>query len=81
MAVYVEHIDRKRSEQRKSEDWGSVAAEALVGFVLRVVALLLIAGALFAVIAAASVAQPIWLGPVDEQQQLIPAPWSGESGA
>lgn len=81
MAVYVENMDRKRSEQRKAGNWESVAAEALVGFVLRVVALLIIAGALFAVIAAASVAQPIWLGPVEEEQQLIPAPWSGESGA
>jgi hypothetical protein len=74
-------MERKQSEQRKGEGWGSVAAEAFVGFALRVAALLIIAGALFALIAAASLAQPIWLGPVEEQQQLIPSPWSGESGA
>jgi hypothetical protein len=74
-------MERKQSE-RKGEGWGSVAAEAFVGFALRVVALLIVAGALFALIAAASLAQPIWLGPVEEeQQQLIPSPWSGESGA
>jgi hypothetical protein len=74
-------MERKQSEQRKGEGWGSVAAEAFVGFALRVVALLIIAGALFALIAAASLAQPIWLGPVEEQQQLIPAPWAGEGAA
>jgi len=86
MAVYAESTGRRQREQtepehRTSGEWGAVAAEALIGFALRVVALLIIAGALFALIAAAGIAQPVWLAPADEQPRLIPSPWSGQDGA
>lgn len=76
MAVYAEQLGRK-----KAGNWRTVAAESLAGFVMRFVIVLVVAGALFAVLAAANVAQPYWLAPVNEEPILIPAPWSGQDGA
>jgi hypothetical protein len=77
----MESIDRKRAEQRKAGEWGKVAVEAAVGFALRFIALLIIAGALFALLAVANVAQPIWLAPFEEQPLLVPTPWSEQNAA
>lgn len=74
MAVYAENIGRKKPGQ-----WKAIAAESLAGFVLRFVALLIVAAALFAALSAANLTQPYWLAPVEENPILIPAPWSGES--
>lgn len=72
MAVYAEDLGRKAG------GWKAVAAESLTGFVLRVAALLIIAAAMFTVLAAANVAQQYWPAPVQEEPILIPTP-SGEN--
>jgi len=76
MAVYAGDLGRKRAGDSKG-----VAASWVGGFALRILALLVVAAALFAILAAVNVAQPFWLAPVEEQPILIPAPWSGELGA
>lgn len=82
MAVYAGNLGRgKAGDRKKAGDWRALAAESLAGFAIRVVALLIVAAALFAVLAAVNVAQPYWLAPVDEELILIPAPWSGQEGA
>lgn len=89
MAVYAENIGGKRAQQvqgsHDSQRWGGTAAEVLVGFALRVIALLVIVCALSAIVAAAGLARPVWLRPADEQRieqrMIIPPPWSGQHGA
>jgi hypothetical protein len=87
MAVYAEDLRR-----RKSGGWKAVA-ESLTGFALRFILLLVVAGALFAALAAASLVQSHWqvpaednpimipAAPAEDNPIMIPAPWTGQDTA
>ncbi len=75
-AVYTGDLNRTHEGS-----WKASLARSVAGFALRFLALVIVAATLYAALAAASVALPAFLEPVEENPILIPTPWSGEAAA